>query len=55
MHEQVFSYQLTKGHHYALHVYYYGYVVDPVTGSHDCAYYDLSMSITHEAELSLST
>ncbi len=45
IHEQVYSYKLEAGRHYALNVFYRGRVKRG--GSARCAYYDLSLSITH--------
>jgi hypothetical protein len=45
VHEQVFSYKLEAGRHYALNIFYYGSLKRG--GRARCAYYDLSLSITH--------
>jgi len=53
--EKVFQYHLTKGHHYALTVYYVGLAKRDEQGRPTCSLYDLTMSITRETQVILGT
>ena len=49
--EQVFEYRLSKGRKYTLTIYYFGGAMLDEDGDPMCALYDLTMSITHEANM----
>jgi hypothetical protein len=53
--EAVFEYRLSKGHHYALAVYYVGVAPRDEAGRPTCTFYDLSMSISRETQVVLAT
>jgi hypothetical protein len=53
VHEQVFSYKLQAGTHYALNIFYYGKLRRG--GRARCAYYDMAMSITHMSQMAALT
>jgi len=53
--EAVFEYHLSKGRHYAMNIYYLGEAPRDEEGKSTCSFYDLSMSISRETQIVLST